>query len=139
MFKIKDIKEILNDMRIYYSDGELSKGKFTLVLGITEDKSGLEGFVYTWDLFEEDENIDGDGYFYSEKELIDSLYNKGLINKKTDKKVKTLKRNKVKTKMKKIKKCPICGKDDFGEEYIYDGVKMCRSCYWLLKYGVWPG
>lgn len=39
-----------------------------------------------------------------------------------------------------MKKCPGCNKDTIENEttYIYNGIEICRDCYWLIRYGVWP-
>lgn len=37
-----------------------------------------------------------------------------------------------------MKKC-ICGKPTEGScTYIYDGVEICRDCYYLIRFGIWP-
>ena len=86
LFTRKEIEDLLKEMKTYYTDGEIESGKYLLSIEITKDIAGDEGWVYGWDLgllTEDGEDvdywIDGDGYFYSDEELIDSLAKAGII------------------------------------------------------------
>jgi len=86
LFTRKEIEDLLREMKTYYTDGEIESGKYLLSIEITKDSAGDEGWVYSWDLGALTESgasvdywIDGDGYFYSDEELIDSLVKAGIV------------------------------------------------------------
>ena len=86
LFTRREIEDLLKEMKTYYTDGEIESGKYLLSIEITKDSAGEEGWVYGWDLgvlTEDGANvdnwIDGDGYFYSDEELIDSLIKAGIV------------------------------------------------------------
>jgi len=86
LFTRKEIEDLLKEMKTYYTDGEIESGKYILSIEITKDSAGEEGWVYGWDLGvltgdgeDVDYWVDGDGYFYSDEELIDSLIKAGIV------------------------------------------------------------
>jgi hypothetical protein len=75
-------------MKISYADGEIESGKYYLSIGIREDSAGENGWVYDWDLgvLTKDRSsvdywidVEGDVYFYSDDELIESLRDAGIL------------------------------------------------------------
>lgn len=76
---IQEVKQLLKKMKTYMADGEIRLGRYTLIIGMEKDSAGEDGFVYSWDLFEGDENIKGDGYFYSEDDLLNSLIENDIV------------------------------------------------------------
>jgi len=86
IFYLEEIKDLLKEMKTYVMDGEIERGKYYLSISITPDSAGEEGYIYSWDLgilnkskTDIDAWIDGDGDFYSDDELIDNLYELGII------------------------------------------------------------
>jgi len=86
LFTRKEIENLLEEMKTYYTDGEIESGRYLLSIEITKDSAGEEGWVYGWDLgllTEDGEDVDywieGDGFFYSDEELIDSLVKAGIV------------------------------------------------------------
>jgi hypothetical protein len=36
-------------------------------------------------------------------------------------------------------KCKGCHAEITGDcDYIYNGQPICRACYWLIRFGIWP-
>jgi hypothetical protein len=86
IFYREEIEDLLKEMKTYVMDGEIERGKYYLYISITPDSAGEEGYIYFWELgilnkskTDVEAWIDGDGYFYSDDELIDNLYELGII------------------------------------------------------------
>lgn len=78
--KIEEIKKLIEQMKIFYCDGEIKKGKKYLQLTIQKDKAGKDGYIYGWSLLKSNgEEEKGDAFLYSEEELLRSLKDNGII------------------------------------------------------------
>jgi hypothetical protein len=89
LFTSKQIEGLLTAMKTFYMDGELlsDDGKYALVIDITKDKAGKDGWIFTWELgkFEVDEDgEEGINWIMGEKvystdDLFESLAKHGII------------------------------------------------------------
>uniref|UniRef100_A0A7C3WR86 Uncharacterized protein n=1 Tax=Dictyoglomus turgidum TaxID=513050 RepID=A0A7C3WR86_9BACT len=85
IFRLDEIKKVLENMRIYALSGELEKNGYCLIIDQVEDRAGKQGLVYSWDLYTIEERdlsewLKGGAYFYSEEELIEDLYDNDVIS-----------------------------------------------------------
>lgn len=93
LWTTKEVRGLLNDMKMYYMDGELEKGSHLLSINIYKDSAGEEGYVFSWDLYKQKKKpgklipislipISGEAFLYSEDSLMESLIDHGVIVKK---------------------------------------------------------
>jgi hypothetical protein len=87
LFSVEEINDLLKEMMCYGMDGEIEADGYILTIDMTEDSAGEDGWVFFWELGktndkdgdEDIEWLDGDGYFYSTDELIESLEKSGIV------------------------------------------------------------
>ena len=79
IFEYERVLDLLKEMRTYGMNGQLEEGEYLLDISETDGAYSWNLGVLTKDRSDVDDWIDGDCYFYSLDELLDSLWENKIL------------------------------------------------------------